>query len=448
MTLSREQFPADFRWGSATSSYQIEGAAFTDGKGKSIWDTFSHTPGNIKNAETGDVACDHYHLWEQDLDLMQDLGLNSYRFSISWPRVLPEGQGRINSKGLDFYDRLIDGLLQRNIDPFVTLYHWDLPQALQDQGGWVNRDTAHHFAEYADVVSQKLGDRVSHWITHNEPFCTSMLGHLFGVHAPGLRDQKFALQALHHVYLSHGLAVPLLRKNSKPDAQVGITLSLHPVYPFSDSPEDLAAVRRHDGFRNRWFLDPLYGKGYPWDTWALYGDQVPDVQEGDLQTIAAKMDFLGVNYYYREVVKHQTGAGVFEVEEVHLPDVKRTHFGWEVFPEGLTTLLERVHAEYRPEKLYITENGSTFQDEWVNGKVLDTDRQQFFAAHLQECLQVLQKGLPLKGYFAWSLLDNFEWAEGFDKRFGMVHVDFETQKRTLKHSGEWFMDFLRVGVVH
>ncbi|WP_307724740.1 GH1 family beta-glucosidase, partial [Deinococcus cellulosilyticus] len=447
MTLSRNHFPAHFRWGSATSSYQIEGAADTDGKGKSIWDTFSHTPGKVKGGDTGDVACDHYHLWEQDLNLMQDLGLNSYRFSISWPRVLPAGKGTVNAKGLEFYDRLVDGLLQRGLDPFVTLYHWDLPQALQDTGGWVNRETAFHFADYAAVVSERLGDRVKHWITHNEPFCTAMLGHLYGAHAPGIRDLKAALQTLHHVYLSHGLAVPVLRQNSAQDAQVGITLSLHPVYPFTDQPEDLEAARRHDGFRNRWYLDPLYGRGYPQDTWERYGASVPDVQEGDLQTISAELDFLGVNYYFREVVQHAPGEGLFDVREVHLDGVERTYFDWEVFPEGLTALLTRVHEEYQPKKLFITENGATYQDEMVGGVVQDEDRRRFFERHLQASLDVLKKGIPLEGYFAWSLLDNFEWAEGYDKRFGLVHVDFQTLTRTLKRSGEWYRDFLRVPVV-
>lgn len=446
MTLSRDLFPSTFKWGSATSSHQIEGAAFEDGKGLSIWDTFSHTPGKIKGGDHADVACDHYHRWQEDLDLMQDLGLNSYRFSISWPRVIPAGVGAVNAKGLDFYDRLVDGLLQRNLEPFVTLYHWDLPQALQEQGGWVSRDTAYHFADYARTVAENLGDRVTNWITHNEPFCTAIMGHLYGAHAPGIQDLHSALQALHHVYLSHGLAVPVLREHSRPDAQVGITLSLHPVYPHSEQPRDILAARRHDGFRNRWYLDPLYGRGYPQDVWERYGQHVPVVQDGDLDTISAKMDFLGVNYYFREVVEDSPGHGLFDAREIHLENVKRTHFDWEVYPEGLTALLKRVHEDYAPEKIYITENGATFQEEMVDGRVDDEDRRQFLEDHIQACLNVVKAGVPLQGYFAWSLLDNFEWAEGYDKRFGMVHVDFSTQKRTLKTSGNWYRDFLRIPV--
>lgn len=310
----------------------------------------------------------------------------------------------------------------------------------------VNRDTAFRFAEYAEVLARQLGDRVGHWITHNEPFCTAIMGHQEGVHAPGIRDTHAALQTLHHVYLSHGLAVPVLREQSRTDTQVGITLSLHPVYPASDAPEDLQAAHRHDGFRNRWYLDPLFGQGYPQDTWESYGPLVPHVQPEDLGIIAAPLDFLGVNYYFRETVKHAPGQGHFDLEEVHVQGVKRTHFDWEVYPEGLTDLLTRVYEDYQPARLLITENGSTFDDSALDEKLMDHDRQQFFEAHLRECLKVLERGIPLEGYFAWSLLDNFEWAEGYDKRFGMVHVDFETQERRLKYSGRWFRDFLRVPV--
>ncbi len=441
MTIARADYPSDFVWGAATSSYQIEGAAFTDGREASIWDTFSRIPGKVRNGDNGNVACDHYNRLEEDLDLMSEMGLGAYRFSVAWPRVLPEGHGRVNQKGLDFYERLIDGLLERHIEPWLTLYHWDLPQALEDAGGWPARDTVHAFAEYSDVVSGRLGDRVKRWITHNEPWCTAFLGYGTGYFAPGISDQKLAAQASHHLLLSHGLAVPIIRQNVK-DAQVGITLNLWPIHAATDNPEDQQAARRYDAFSNRWYLDPLYGRGYPKDMLELYGDAAPNVEDGDLETIAVKTDFLGVNYYVRMVIKHAPNAFPLQAETVQ-PDGERTDFGWEVYPDGLRELLTRLHAEYPVKALYVTENGACYDDALVNGQVQDAKRIRYLEQHIASGLQAVQHGVPYKGYFAWSLMDNFEWAEGYARRFGLVHVDFQTQQRTLKQSGRWYAGFLR-----
>ena len=446
-TIQRADFGPDFRWGCATSSYQIEGAATEDGRGESIWDRFCATPGAIRDGSTGAVACDHYHRWPEDLDLAQSLGVNAYRFSIAWPRILPNGRntgrGTVNAKGLDFYSRLVDGMLERGLQPWATLYHWDLPQALQDQGGWASRDCVDAFLAYTDVVSRHLGDRVKHWITHNEPWCTAIMGNHEGVHAPGLKDHRTALQVCHHLLLSHGRAVPLLRANV-PDAQVGITLSLHPISPATDSPADAAAAERFDGMRNRWFLDPLYGRGYPADALALLGDLAPVVLDGDLQAIAAPCDFLGVNYYFPEVVADAPGEGPFAARVVAQAGVEQTAFAWPVCPAGLVTLLARIQHDYAPCEIYLTENGSTYEDVVeADGSIDDKERCSYLVRHLDAARQALAQGVSLKGYFAWSLLDNFEWAEGYLRRFGLTYVDYPTQARRLKASGEWYQTFLK-----
>lgn len=443
--LHRGDFPNDFLWGVATSSYQIEGAVQADGRGESIWDRFCAQPGHIRDGSSGAVACDHYHRWPEDLDLAaRTVGANAYRFSIAWPRILPNGRSeRPNAKGLDFYSRLVDGMLERGLQPWATLYHWDLPQALQDSGGWARRETVAAFAEYADIVTRHLGDRVKHWITHNEPWCTAFLGHHEGVHAPGQKDLRTAMQVCHHLLLSHGVALPVIRGNCA-GARVGITLSLHPILPASDSAADAAAVVRHDGSRNRWFLDPLHGRGYPADTWALLGDDAPAVEAGDLETIAAPTDFLGVNYYFPEVVADAPGAHPIATRVVAREGVERTAFGWEVWPEGLVALLTRIQRDYAPAQVYITENGSTYDDVvQADGSVIDLQRLRYLARHVAAARDALAAGVPLKGYFAWSLLDNFEWAEGYVRRFGLTHVDYATQKRTLKSSGQWYARFLR-----
>ena len=441
---TRQDFPADFRWGVSTSSFQIEGAGREDGKGESIWDRFCSEPGRIRDASNGLVACDHYHRWPQDLDMAKSLGVNAYRFSIAWPRILPQGRGSVNEAGLAFYDRLVDGMLERGLDPWCTLYHWDLPQALQEQGGWVSRDTVAAFLGYADVVTRRLGDRVKHWITHNEPWCSCMMSYWEGVHAPGGKSLADAMQACHHVLLSHGQAVPLIRANA-PGAQVGITLSLHPITAASDSAEDLAAVQRHDGLRNRWFLDPLFGRGYPEDTLALLGDAAPRVQPGDLDQIAAPTDFLGVNYYFPERVANDPDAShsPMRAKLVEREGVERTGFGWEVSPQGLVDLLTRIQRDYRPAVIQLTENGSTFEDVLApDGRVHDAQRLSYLQRHLAALKQAVDAGVPVRGYFAWSLLDNFEWAEGYLRRFGLAYVDYPTQRRILKDSGLWYGGFL------
>ncbi|MDG0854976.1 GH1 family beta-glucosidase [Roseateles puraquae] len=444
---ARSDFPADFRWGVSTSSFQIEGAGREDGKGESIWDRFCSQPGRIRDGSDAQVACDHYHRYPQDLDMARALGVNAYRFSIAWPRILPKGRlglGAVNEAGLAFYDRLVDAMLERGLDPWCTLYHWDLPQALQDEGGWTVRSTVDAFVAYTDVVTRRLGDRVKHWITHNEPWCSSMMSYWEGVHAPGGRSLPDALQACHHILLSHGLAIPVIRRNVT-EAQVGITLSLHPITAASDSAADQAAVRRHDGLRNRWFLDPLFGRGYPEDTLALLGEAAPAVQPGDLAAIATATDFLGVNYYFPEMVADDPTAlhSPMRSRLVERHGVERTGFGWEVSPQGLVDLLTRVQRDYAPAVIQLTENGSTFEDVLTpEGRVHDAERLSYLQRHLAALKQALDAGVPVKGYFAWSLLDNFEWAEGYLRRFGLAYVDYPTQRRILKDSGLWYGRFL------
>ncbi|WP_445527886.1 GH1 family beta-glucosidase [Streptomyces cyslabdanicus] len=434
--------PHDFRWGTATSAYQIEGAVAEDGRSPSIWDTFSHTPGKIDNDDHGDVACDHYHRWREDIALMSRLGLNAYRLSIAWPRVMPDGDGPVNPKGLDFYDELIDGLLQAGITPSVTLYHWDLPQTLQDRGGWPERATAEHFAAYASVVAERLGDRVSHWTTLNEPLCSAWIGHLEGKMAPGLTDLTAAVRASYHLLLGHGLAAQAIRAATT-GAEVGIVNNLSTVFPATDRPEDEAAARRHDGHVNRWWLDPVHGRGFPADMREVYGVDLPE-QPGDLDTIAAPLDWLGLNYYFPATVADDPAGSVPHARSVRRPDVPRTGMDWEIDASGIETLLLRLTHEYGARKLYVTENGSAFPDAVApDGTVDDPGRQDYLVGHLAACASAARKGAPLAGYFAWSLLDNFEWAYGYDKRFGLVHVDYATQTRTIKASGHRYAEIVR-----
>jgi beta-glucosidase len=433
----------DFVWGAATSAYQIEGAVAEDGRAPSIWDTFCRVPGAIDNGDTGDVACDHYHRWQEDIALMRRLGLTAYRFSLAWPRVLPEGTGRVNEAGLAFYDRLTDGLLEAGIRPFATLYHWDLPQALQDRGGWPARDTAYRFAEFASVVAARLGDRIGDWFTLNEPLCSAWLGHLNGIMAPGERDITRAVQAAHHLLLGHGLASTALRESATGPVRVGAVLNLSPVEPETDSEADAEAARRADGHTNRWWLDPLHGRGYPTDMVELYGVQ-PPVRDDDLAVIATPMDHLGVNYYFRQVITDDPTGSVPRAKMVALPDKVHTAMGWEVHPDGLERLLLRLTDEYHAPRIYITENGSAWADEVLpDGQIQDKERMAYLEEHLEASIRATRGGARLAGYFAWSLLDNFEWAYGYAKRFGLVHVDYATQRRTIKASGYRYEEIIR-----
>lgn len=432
--------PADFVWGVATSAYQIEGAHDVDGRMPSIWDTFCKQPGAIDNGDTGDVACDHYHRWREDVALVAQLNADAYRFSIAWPRIMPDGVGVVNQKGIDFYDALVDELLEKGITPFVTLYHWDLPQTVQDKGGWPVRDTAYMFADYASVVVSALGDRVTNWTTLNEPLCSAWLGHLEGVMAPGIKDIKAAVPAAFHLHLAHGLGVKAIRAAAKLQPSVSIVNNLSPTVPASDRPEDVAAARRADGHTNRWWLDPIFGRGYPEDMIRIYGVE-PPVQGDDLATISAPLDWIGINYYFREVTADNPSGRGAKTVGVRVPDAVETAMGWEVCPQGLEDILVRVAEDYGPRQIYVTENGSAWIDEVdAEGNISDPGRTEYLRTHLEACAGAIGRGAPVAGYFAWSLLDNFEWAYGYDKRFGLVHVDYQTQKRTIKASGRFFAE--------
>jgi beta-glucosidase len=440
-------FPPGFIWGAATSAYQIEGAWNEDGKGESIWDRFSHTPGMVYQGDTGDIACDHYYRWRGDIDLMKSMGLKAYRFSISWPRVYPEGQGQVNSAGLDFYDQLVDSLLENGIEPFVTLYHWDLPQALQDSGGWPTRSTAEAYVEFADTLSKRLGDRVKSWITFNEPFVSAIVGYLEGRHAPGHTDLNEALSCAHHLMLAHGWSVPVIRANSSA-AQVGIVLNLGVMYPASQSTFDRMAAWQLDGIIFRWFLDPLSARGYPQDIVAHYNQPMEFIHTGDMDVIAASIDFLGVNFYSREIVRSQA---VSEEENSPISQVSNpniTEMGWEVYPEGLYEVLCRLHFDYRFPAYFITENGAAYTDHLgSNMHVHDPMRQDYLKTHLVSAWRAVQAGVPLRGYFYWSLFDNFEWGHGYSKRFGLIYVDYPTQQRILKDSAHWYKEVIAADAI-
>ena len=415
--MSEHRFPEGFLWGDATSAHQIEGAFHEGGRGESIWDRFAATPGNITDGSDAGIACDHYHRWREDIDLMLRLSVGAYRFSIAWPRIVPDGSGPINEAGLDFYDALVDALLENGIHPFVTLYHWDLPQALQDRGGWSARETVEAFTRYSAAVTRRLGDRVKSWITHNEPWCIATLGHEEGEHAPGHRDPAEALRVSHHVLLSHGRAAAAIRENA-PGAEIGIVLNLVPVHPLRESDADRDAARAFDGLFNRWYLDPLFRGRYPADSIEdrirrghLAGRELPFVVEGDLETISTPLDFLGINYYSRVVIK--AGASGEPVSVAMVPKEDLTDMGWEVYPEGLHELLLRIDREYGPKNIYITENGAAFPDEAeTGGRIRDARRIDFLRGHVTTAHRAIADGVPLRGYFVWSLLDNFEWAHG------------------------------------
>jgi beta-glucosidase len=445
-------FPEDFVWGTATASYQIEGAVHEDGRGESIWDRFSHTPGKTKNGDTGDVACDHYHRYPEDVHLMSQLGAQAYRFSIAWPRILPNGKGEVKEAGLGYYDRLVDELLHNNIVPYATLYHWDLPQALEDQGGWLNRDTSDYFAQYTDVISRRLGDRVKNWMTFNEPLCVAYTSYVQGVHAPGHRDLTYAnaVRVTHNMYLGHGKAVSVLRINGDVGTKVGIALNLIDAQPASDSEEDRAAADRAHGLEYRWFADPIFKGEYPAETLALFGKSAPDnIRQGDMEIISVPLDFLGVNYYTRAIIADNPNSNdIAKTRRLLPPNAEYTTMPWEVYPDGLSELLIRANNDYHPKEIYITENGCSLDDVVdADGMVHDLRRVNYLRTHFKAAHEAIRLGVPLKGYFVWSLMDNFEWSQGYSKRFGIVYTDFETQQRIPKDSYKYYQSVIRVNGV-
>lgn len=442
----RIEFPDSFLWGAATSSYQIEGAVTEDGRGPSIWDTFCNMPGKVKRGDTGSKACDHYNRYKEDVQLMKEIGLDAYRFSIAWPRILPHGTGTTNRAGLDFYDRLVDELLAYDIQPWVTLYHWDLPQALQDSGGWASRDIVDAFVDYADIVTRRLTDRVKHWMTLNEPWVFTFLGNGEGRHAPGLTDWRTYLATAHHALLAHAGAAQVVRANGDRLTQVGIAPNTPHIQPASDEPGDVAAAQRYADFEIHWFLDPIYKGAYPAELANHYGDLMPEVQPGDMEAIAAApRDFLAINYYFREIITHDPEGGVLQASQVAppVPDDELTVMGWESHAESLYAVLAYLNERYAPGAIYITENGAAYPDEVQPDGIHDTSRVTFYREHLTQAGRAVTDGIPLRGYFAWSLMDNFEWAEGYEPRFGLIHVDYATQRRRLKNSARWYSETIK-----
>jgi beta-glucosidase len=439
-------FPDGFLWGVATSSYQIEGAWDEDGRGESIWDQFAHTPGTTRNGDTGDVACDHYRRWPEDIALMADLGIQAYRFSTSWPRILPNGRGEVNTKGLDFYDRLVDSLLEAGITPIPNLYHWDLPLALHEEGGWPARETAEAFAEFAAVVADRIGDRVTEWITQNEPWCSAFLSYQQGIHAPGHHNWNEAIRASHHLLLSHGLAAEAIR-SAAPGARIGIAINFEPADPASEDAPAMGAANRYNGYFFHWFLDPLFGRGYPTEMVEHYADQghLPDgmnfVADGDLELISRPLDFLGINYYTRHL--SDADETLDDQSAIKVEGASYTAMDWEVNPGAFERLLNWITDEYHPREMLITENGCSYPDgPGTDGRVRDERRIDYLDQHLAAVHRSIEFGAPIAGYLQWSFMDNFEWSHGYNQRFGIVHVDFDTQKRTPKDSAYWYRDVI------
>jgi beta-glucosidase len=434
MPITTSNFPTDFVWGAATSAFQIEGAASADGRAPSIWDSFCRRGGTIVDASNGDIACDHYHRLDADLDLIRDLGLKAYRFSTSWSRVQPDGAGPWNEKGLDFYERLIDGLLARGIAPYLTLYHWDLPQALQDHGGWAERETALRFVDYAEALAQRFGDRVASIVTHNEPWVVAALGHEQGIFAPGIKSRRTAMQVSHHLLLSHGMALLAMRAAGV-KVPMGIVLNQAPIVPAADTERDRARAKLEDGLLIRWYMDALFRGRYPTDVLQHLGDDAPAVNDGDMRVIRTPLDFLGLNYYTRSVVGDPPYAPP--------PGAELTDMGWEVYPQGLTELLVRLRRDYPLPPVYITENGAAYPDgPGGDQRVHDALRADYLRRHIAAVGDAIAADVDVRGYFVWSLFDNFEWAFGYTKRFGIVHVDYATQQRTPKDSALWYRDFI------
>jgi beta-glucosidase len=434
------RFPGDFIFGVATASFQIEGATKEDGRKPSIWDAFSNMPGRVYGRHNGDVACDHYHRLDEDLDLIKAMGVSAYRFSIAWPRIIPEGVGRVNEEGLDFYDRLVDGCKARGIKTFATLYHWDLPLALMGDGGWTARSTAYAFQRYAKVVMSRLGDRLDAVATFNEPWCSVWLSHLYGEHAPGERNMEAALYAMHYTNLAHGLGVEAIREVT-PNVPVGLVLNAHSVIAGSESTEDKAASERAFDFHNGAFFGPLFKGEYPPALLEALGDRMPKIEEGDLATISGKLDWWGLNYYTpMRVADDAARSGEFPwTKDAPPKSDQKTDIGWEIYAPALKLLVEDLYRRYDLPEMYITENGAAYNmGVGADGEVDDQPRLDYYADHLSVCADLISDGFPLRGYFAWSLMDNFEWAKGYQMRFGLVHVDYETQIRTIKKSGKWY----------
>jgi len=436
------EFPAGFLWGSATSAYQIEGSPLADGAGPSIWQRFTHTPGMVRDNETGDIACDHYRRYAEDVALMQRLGMNAYRFSISWSRVLPRGRGAVNMPGLDFYDRLVDILLAHGIEPAVTLFHWDLPAALDDLGGWLNPDVANWFADYASVMFRRLDDRVKLWATLNEPWVITDGGYLHGAIAPGHRNRFEAPIATHQLLRAHGTAVQAYRAEGK--HRIGLVVNLEPKYPASDDPADRAATARADAYMNRQYLDPVFLRSYPEELAGIFGEAWHEWPAEDFALIGEAIDFVGVNYYTRNVTRFDANAWPLRAAPVPQKRAIYTETGWEVFPEGLTDTLVRVKERYGNPPIYVTENGAAFFDPPTaeDDRIEDPLRIAYLRKHIRALHVAMQNGVDLRGYFVWSLLDNLEWSLGFSKRFGIVHVDFATQKRTPKDSARFYSEVI------
>ncbi|QYJ84980.1 beta-glucosidase [Shewanella mesophila] len=425
----------EFTYGVATASFQIEGGA--QYRLPSIWDTFCNTPHKIRDGSNGEIACDHFHLWRQDIDLIDSLEVDAYRLSISWPRVMTQ-TGELNPSGVDFYIQILDRLIAKGIKPYVTLYHWDLPQYLEDRGGWLNRDTAFQFRHYADLISEAFGDRVFAYATLNEPFCSAYLGYEAGIHAPGIQGKQFGKKAAHHLLLGHGLALEVLRKNA-PDAQHGIVLNFTPCYAETDNHEDREAAKLADDHFNQWYIKPIFDGAYPDLLTSLPADECPDIKEGDLAIISAPVDYLGINFYTRAVYRSDPVAGFKDVPPKNVPI---TDMGWEIYPKAFSDLLISLNQTYRLPPIFITENGAAMADKLLDGKVDDYDRVAYYHEHLNAVNDAISAGVDIRGYFAWSLMDNFEWAEGYLKRFGIVYVDYHTQKRTIKASGHAFKELI------
>jgi beta-glucosidase len=439
------QFPKDFMWGTATAAYQIEGAYQKDGRGLSIWDTFSHTPGKVYQGDNGDMACDSYHRFEEDIQLMKELGVRTYRFSVSWSRIYPKGRGEINQKGLDYYHRLVNSLIENGIEPFCTLYHWDLPQALEDEGGWNNRETIDAYLQYAKTMFQQFSGKVRYWITFNEPWCISFLSHYMGVHAPGHQDLQLALNVSHHLLVAHGKTVKAFRELEIP-GEIGIAPNVNWGTPFSKSEEDAEAAYRATAWYGDWVLDPIFLGSYPEmlvHSFKKAGAAL-SILEGDMEVIKEPVDFIGINYYSASVNRHNEDSQPLQFDTCDL-GYSKTDIGWPIAPTGLYHVLHYLRDRYGNIPVYITENGACYNDEPENGRVADHRRIEYFKQHLIQAQRAIEDGINLKGYMAWSLLDNFEWAEGYSKRFGLVYVDFRTLVRIKKDSFYWYQKVVRNG---